>query len=64
MSEKDFKISKILQNLGIKFESQNFSLSSRYWTQIRPDRLIFDPYQGKQKSFRKFENFTKSRNKA
>ena len=44
--------------------SEYFSLRSRYWTQIRPDGLIFDPYQGKLKSFRKFENFTKSRNKA
>ena len=44
--------------------SEYFSLSSRYWTQIRPDGLIFDPYQGELKSFRQFEYLTKSRNKA
>ena len=37
-------------------------LEKRYWTQIRPDGLIFGCYQVELKSFGKFQIFTKSGN--
>ena len=46
-------LTKIIQPQSSFNLSEYFSVSSRFWTQIRSDGPIFDPYQDELNSFRK-----------